>query len=155
MPKGVYERGPSRAKPRRLRTLRPGEPRPAGEPRRYPDRDGYIRLRWRVGPSDYVEIREHRAIAAHVDGIHVHHIDHDPGNNDPSNLVILTKSEHARLHGRELQRFDREEARHLYELGYSTPQIGRMLGVDQSNVYRGLKAIGVRFRPLGTRSYAP
>lgn len=29
----------------------------------------------------------------------VHHKDHDKLNNDPSNLVAMTKAEHARLHG--------------------------------------------------------
>jgi hypothetical protein len=28
----------------------------------------------------------------------VHHIDHDKTNNDPSNLQIMTRAEHARLH---------------------------------------------------------
>jgi hypothetical protein len=30
----------------------------------------------------------------------VHHIDLDPGNNDPANLVILSRSEHMRIHQR-------------------------------------------------------
>ena len=29
----------------------------------------------------------------------VHHIDGDKANNDPSNLQIMTRSEHSRLHG--------------------------------------------------------
>ena len=35
------------------------------------------------------------------DGMHVHHIDGDHDNNDPSNLRIISASEHARLHYRE------------------------------------------------------
>jgi len=31
----------------------------------------------------------------------VHHIDHDRTNNDPSNLQLMTRSEHARLHANE------------------------------------------------------
>ena len=31
----------------------------------------------------------------------VHHIDHDKTNNDPSNLLLMTKSEHASLHASE------------------------------------------------------
>ena len=34
-------------------------------------------------------------------GFHVHHVDHDKTNNDPSNLMVLTHNEHAQLHGRE------------------------------------------------------
>ena len=32
---------------------------------------------------------------------HVHHIDGNPENNDLSNLIVLTESEHHRLHGRD------------------------------------------------------
>ena len=31
----------------------------------------------------------------------VHHIDHDKTNNDISNLTIMTRAEHARLHAEE------------------------------------------------------
>jgi hypothetical protein len=31
----------------------------------------------------------------------VHHADHDPFNNDPANLVVLSRSEHMRVHARE------------------------------------------------------
>jgi hypothetical protein len=37
------------------------------------------------------------------DGEQVHHRDHDKTNNDPSNLVVLTASEHAALHAKEAQ----------------------------------------------------
>lgn len=33
------------------------------------------------------------------DGYEVHHIDRDKDNNDPSNLQLLTKEEHMKLHG--------------------------------------------------------
>jgi len=33
------------------------------------------------------------------EGHHIHHVDHDPLNNDISNLVALTKSEHHTHHG--------------------------------------------------------
>lgn len=35
-------------------------------------------------------------------GMHVHHKDEDKRNNTPENLVLLTASEHAKLHGSEL-----------------------------------------------------
>lgn len=34
---------------------------------------------------------------------HVHHIDKNPLNNDPKNLQIVTKQEHAQMHGKEKQ----------------------------------------------------
>lgn len=35
------------------------------------------------------------------DGWDIHHIDHDKANNDPANLVALTKDAHTRLHAAE------------------------------------------------------
>lgn len=152
MPRGVYPRGPSRATPRSCRTLRPDEPRPEGEPYRYPDRAGYVRLRWKVGVGQYVEVREHREALGAGYGRHVHHKDHDPANNDPDNLVLLTPAEHAAIHAAESRRVDVQRAMGLYEEGYSTPEIGRLLGVDASNVYRRLRDAGMTFRNPGAGS---
>lgn len=50
---------------------------------------------------------EHRVIAEQMAGRnllrneHVHHIDGDKHNNDPSNLMILSASDHAKLHAAE------------------------------------------------------
>jgi hypothetical protein len=50
---------------------------------------------------------EHRVIAEQMSGRkllrneHVHHIDGDKHNNDPSNLMILSASDHAKLHAAE------------------------------------------------------
>lgn len=47
---------------------------------------------------------EHRVVAERMlgralqPGEIVHHIDHNKRNNDPSNLQVMTQSEHARLH---------------------------------------------------------
>lgn len=54
-----------------------------------------------TAPREYL----HRAVyAAKVGpipaGWHVHHVDHDPLNNDPSNLVAISPEEHAEHHGR-------------------------------------------------------
>lgn len=35
------------------------------------------------------------------DGYQVHHVDHNKGNNEPDNLVLLTAEEHSKLHGEE------------------------------------------------------
>jgi transposase-like protein len=42
-----------------------------------------------------VELRDGRKLTG--DGV-VHHVDGDPLNNDPENLVVLSKAEHMRLH---------------------------------------------------------
>jgi len=32
------------------------------------------------------------------DGFHVHHLDHNPGNNDPANLVLIDGEDHMHVH---------------------------------------------------------
>lgn len=156
MPKGVYQRPPSRAKPHIIRSLRAGEPIPSGEPRRYPDQRGYVRLRWRVGVvGEYVEIREHRLVMDADPDLHVHHLDHVPHNNDPSNLQLLTPEQHRQYHSRHLQKFELADAIRLYEAGLSTPQIGRRLGVSGSNVYRRLKRSGFKMRSISESQKRP
>lgn len=60
---------------------------------------GYIILR-----RNGVDIYEHRAIMEEIldRPLHkweiVHHVDGDKSNNDPSNLQVMTQSEHVRLH---------------------------------------------------------
>ena len=48
-------------------------------------------------------VLEHRVVVElatgiSVDGLHVHHIDENPLNNDSTNLIALTNQEHARIH---------------------------------------------------------
>lgn len=68
-----------------------------------------------VKPSGYVEITrgKHKGRSKHrveaekaigrplLPGESVHHIDHDKTNNHPSNLLVMSASEHARLHALE------------------------------------------------------
>jgi hypothetical protein len=68
--------------------------------------NGYIGV-WAPGhptAGDYGYALEHRYVlfelGVDIDGMHVHHIDHDKTNNDPSNLETMTASEHHRLHGK-------------------------------------------------------
>jgi len=64
-----------------------------------------------VGRGRY--ILEHRYVAECKlgrllrSGEEVHHIDHDRNNNDPKNLEVLSKSEHAKIHARRKTRMDR------------------------------------------------
>ena len=60
---------------------------------------GYIRY----GKGARSVVLEHRAVAELVHGsavadLHVHHIDNNPTNNDAMNLVVLTSSDHIRVH---------------------------------------------------------
>lgn len=61
-------------------------------------------------------IRLHRAVylcynGEIPEGFHVHHVDHDKNNNEPENLVALSKEDHLRLHGLELSEDEREARR--------------------------------------------
>lgn len=145
-----------------IRSLRRGEPVPTGNPRRYPNSDGYIRLRWKVGIDEYAETYEHRV----VDGVvtaaeQVHHRNEVKSDNGPSNLEPMTLREHGLHHKRprkwrpyrsfaamwkaahaENQRFDRDRRtvrmRALRAQGRTTVEIGAALGIHPSAVSRYL-----------------
>lgn len=74
---------------------------PNGEPKRYKNAIGYIRLRWKVGKGEYVEAYEHRFVMGlPAKNLEVHHINHVKDDNRPDNLVILSKVDHAKLHAK-------------------------------------------------------
>lgn len=155
---------------------------PDGEPRRYKAGHGYVRLRWRIGTNEYVEVYEHRVI----DGVvtmaeQVHHKNHQRDDNDPANLEHLTVAEHHERHPgqrkygpyhshdammkaqraerRRTERRERAEAMAVdYRAGMSTTEIGAKYGLHCSGVSRELRAAGVVMRPKAgtkTRSTGP
>jgi transposase-like protein len=75
-----------------------------------------------------VEEREGRRLAS--DEI-VHHVDGDPLNNQPENLVILTRAEHIQLHLKRRKRWSKEEqsqALQLYESGMTVDEVALASG---------------------------
>lgn len=146
-----------------IRSLRPHEPLPVGTPRRYLNADGYVRLRWHIGTDEYVEEYEHRVVAGRPVGLDVHHLNGDKGDNDPANLLVLTREAHAALHaqtrprrGRErnlqraLRRAEVERRWQLiaadYAAGHGLVEVGLLHGLHHSNVLRGLRARGCPIR---------
>lgn len=61
--------------------------------------------RWRARKSKAAECTECRTAEGRLD---VHHIDRNPANNDPSNLVTLCASCHLKLHWREDPEFNKK-----------------------------------------------
>jgi hypothetical protein len=50
----------------------------------------------------------------------VHHKDKNPLNNDPSNLELMDRAEHERLHGDERQRYPDEKACEVCGIAFRT-----------------------------------
>jgi hypothetical protein len=77
-----------------------------------------------------VEQRERRPLRS--DEV-VHHIDHDPLNNDPENLAVLSRAEHTRLHRLEDKKKpwtanEKERAATLRALGMIVQEVAWALG---------------------------
>lgn len=129
-----------------IRQLRPGEFVPHGEPKRYRNSAGYVRLRWKVGLDEYVEVYEHRVRDYRVvTDEHVHHLNGVRDDNRLENLAPVGRDEHLRgYHGSQ----DRAEAARLYASGLSTIEVGRRMGIHPSSVYNHAVASGVRIRKM-------
>ena len=107
-----------------IRSLRPGEPQPEGEPRRYTNSAGYVRLRWKLAVGEYVETYE---------------------RDETASLVRLKEPT--------AKRIDFEHARALYaDEGLSTTQVASRLGCSAGAVSRVLRGDGVAMRQ--TEDYA-
>lgn len=63
-----------------------------------------------------VHQRLHRAVYEYYNGaipsgFHVHHIDHNRGNNEPENLIAISRADHNRIHADEMPDEIREKLR--------------------------------------------
>lgn len=116
---------------------------PSAQPRRYKTRDGYVLLRWKVGPREYVEALEHRVQDGQVvTAENMHHINGDRTDNRPENLQSLTASAHSIEH----HEIDRAEVARLYQSGLSTTEVAERVGTFPGNVSRMLAQVGVPAR---------
>jgi hypothetical protein len=105
---------------------------------------GYVLLRWRVGPRQYVETYEHRVFNGRVTTEeHVHHVNHVRADNRAANLRPVSAAKHHLEH--EDVRWHREAAA-SYVAGLSTYQIGKRLCRNPATVYRALVKLGVPLR---------
>lgn len=137
-----------------IRSLRPGEAVPSGTPRRYPNSNGYIRLRWKVGVAQYVETYEHRTIDGRVTTAeHVHHRNGLRDDNRPENLAETSLADHLTHHGEANRTWPRDEAAELYAKGWTTTDLGKRYGTHAAVISRGLRAAGVEMRPASSPQY--
>jgi hypothetical protein len=121
-----------------IRKLHAGEPIPAGMPAKYVTSAGYVLLRWKLGPRDYVECLEHRVVAGNPAGRVVHHRNGDRSDNRSANLEVLTRAEHNAEHSV----IDALVVRDLYRAGRSTVEIGEQLGYRSASIWKALQRIG-------------
>jgi hypothetical protein len=111
---------------RTIRTLAPSEPDPSGEPRRYESAGGYVRLRWKVAPGEYVERYERE--------------------EDGSLLRTRATWRPGQPRAKPPARVDRERVRRLHEEGLRQVEIAKLLGCNTGTVSRALASIGVAAR---------
>ncbi len=64
-------------------------------------RPGHPRARWNGHAYEHVLVAEAKAGRPLEKGEHVHHVDGNKANNDPANLLVLSASDHMRLHARQ------------------------------------------------------
>jgi len=133
----------ARARMTTLRTLKPGEPIPAGEPSRCFGTNGYIVLLWTVAPYTAIRCYEHRAVMGNPLG-EVHHKNGNKHDNRPENLEVLTSREHRRRHAS----YDIEAAAELYRSGLSYRDIAARVGVRSEVVMKSLKRVDVTSRSV-------
>lgn len=86
----------------------------------------------------------------------VHHVDGDTFNNAPSNLVVLTRSEHMRLHARAKRRRwsleERRRAVELYQTGMRLDAVARAINRPYSSTRIVIASAGQARKPHQTRA---
>jgi len=124
---------------------------------------GWIEQGHRFISVDGERIAEHRHVVEEREGRKlgsdeiIHHVDCDPLNNQSDNLVILTRSEHIRLHmaGRRVRKWTVEEqarAGALYMSGMTVDEVARALGRPYSSTRDVLRRQSLTRTTVETRS---
>jgi hypothetical protein len=117
---------------------------------------GWIEGGYRYIYVDGVKIAEHRHIVEQREGRKlasnevVHHIDGNPFNNDPDNLVVLSPAEHQRLHACSPKKRwtpdEKARARALHQVGMTIQQVANALGRPFSTTARYVRSTAIESR---------
>lgn len=114
-----------------------------------------MKSRYRYKNVNGVIRREHQIVAERTLGRSlkrgevVHHKDHDRSNNRPSNLVVMSRVEHSRMHGKEgwekvkkkinAFTYDHRQLVRLYKAGLSLREVARKVGCSHRTVQEALR----------------
>lgn len=112
-------------------------------------KSGEQHIDWKGGTTDYWR-RIARKITNCPKGYVVHHIDHNVENNNLGNLMMMTQSEHMKLHNRIDKLFQkalekkgkpvrekfRKDIVQLTKLGLPSRFIAKLLGIGKTTVLR-------------------
>jgi len=116
----------------------------------------YTNLYWSDGNGGNVRVYEHRVFNGVVlpDCVEVHHLDHDTHNNDPSNLIILSRADHRAEHADDPRP---EDIVHCWQSRRwrSQREMARHLGVSEPAVSRALSNAGIPPRKPGPKPPLP
>jgi hypothetical protein len=133
-----------------------------GHNRRGRPGNGWIECGHRFISVNGTKIAEHRHIVEEREGRKlrsdeiVHHVDGDPLNNDPDNLVVLSRSEHIGLHARARKRrwtpAEKQRSLDLYEAGMTIDEVAYALKRPYSSTRLVIATAGRSRRPRESRA---
>jgi HNH endonuclease len=92
----------------------------------------------------YIETWEHIWLAGQP-GMEVHHINGDPQDNSPGNLLACTPEQHRAIHAAQ-NRVNEFRIIALYEAGLSQPMVGKIVSCNSGTVSRVLARNGIAAR---------
>jgi len=159
----------ARLKRSSIRSLRPGEPDPEGEPRLYKNAGGYTRARWKVGTAEYVEryLREpdgtlsrdrpgartldpERVVNLYQSGLSTTSVAREVGCTPGAvSRLLARRGVPIRAKADYLPPVDIEKARELYLGGMGVEDVARAVDVTPQRLLKLLRQAGVTIRRQG------
>lgn len=127
-----------------IKTLKMGERVPDFPPKRYTKSQRYVKLRWKIGKREYLEVWEHQVVDGVVSSCITHHVDHNKHNNSEGNLKRCRDDAD---HSKEHRRLDHQEICKLYVVdGMSICRIAAKLHTDDGTITKILHKYNIEMR---------